>query len=293
MTMPLADRSLLRLEPVRPASVAAGSDAIVLGMPHLCLGGLSETWLLKELGDRHWGLLAGAAGRSRPEFRDGDGEPIYAAFTAVSLRDGAFGRAREHDRLTLSSRLNRLSRTQFASSHRLAIEGRPLGAVELVSVFVKRQQKGRNRSIARIAVDGLPPVGGGCPSGDWPATAAALRGGLWSEHFGFARESGREQGRLIVDPCPSQDFNGADFLYFAAFQGFVDRAEWALLPRGSRYPVTRCRDIVYRGNIEPGDRVAIVLLGSRQTADGFAHWCRLERDGDGAPLAEVFTMRAV
>ena len=30
------------------------SETILLGMPQLCLQGLSETWLLKQLGHQHW-----------------------------------------------------------------------------------------------------------------------------------------------------------------------------------------------------------------------------------------------
>ena len=44
-------------------------DRITLGMPHLSANGLSEGWLLKELGHRHWFLLAEAAGMAVPDFR--------------------------------------------------------------------------------------------------------------------------------------------------------------------------------------------------------------------------------
>ena len=84
-------------------------------MPHLGLGGLSETWLLKECGHRHWFQLAAAAGLARPDFRDEAGEPIYAAFLAVSVRDAALDVVREHDELVFASQLVRISRTQFTS----------------------------------------------------------------------------------------------------------------------------------------------------------------------------------
>src|ERR1700722_768337 len=74
-------------------------DVVVLGMPHLCMIGLSETWLLKECGHRHWFLLAEAAGLAAPDFRDPAGDPIYAAFLSVAVRDAAFDTVREHERL--------------------------------------------------------------------------------------------------------------------------------------------------------------------------------------------------
>jgi probable biosynthetic protein (TIGR04099 family) len=97
--------------------------------------------------------------------------------------------------------------------------------------------------------------------------------------------------RLVIDPCPAQDFNGADFLYFSSFQAFVDRAEWAFFRPLDPRTTTRRRDLVYHGNIEPGDRVAIVLRGWRRDMRGVDHWCRLERESDAAPIADVFTLR--
>jgi hypothetical protein len=41
-----------------PAPPTVLASAVVLGMPHLSLNGLSETWVLKECGHRHWFLLA-------------------------------------------------------------------------------------------------------------------------------------------------------------------------------------------------------------------------------------------
>src|SRR3984893_18149461 len=126
MTIPLGILEIDRILGGGAASPAV-ADSVVLGMPHLCLGGISETWLLKECGHRHWFLLAGAAGLATPDFRDPAGDPIYAAFLSVSVRDAAFETVREHDRLVFASALTRISRTRFMSVHRLAVSGRPIG----------------------------------------------------------------------------------------------------------------------------------------------------------------------
>jgi probable biosynthetic protein (TIGR04099 family) len=110
------------------------------------------------------------------------------------------------------------------------------------------------------------------------------------EHFGFARANAAALDRLVIDPCPAQDFNGADFLYFSSFQAFVDRAEWAFLRPNPR-ATTRRRDIVYHGNIEPGERVAVVLRAVRRGGSELGHWCLIERESDAAPLADIFTLR--
>jgi probable biosynthetic protein (TIGR04099 family) len=268
------------------------ADRIVLGMPHLSLGGLSESWLLKECGHRHWFMLAEATGRAVPDFRDATGDPVYAAFVAVTVREGRFDAAREHDELGFDSRLARISRTQFMSRHRIVVRGREIGDVVMTSVFVKRLQAGLNRSIARVDVPGLPPVQQALDFVDDAAMVATLRRDQWREHLGFFRADAAALDRLVIDPCPTQDFNGADFFYFASFQSFVDRAEWAFFRPNPR-ATTRSRDIVYHGNIEPGDRVAVLLRAVRRGSGTIGHWCAIERENDGAPLADVFTLRDV
>jgi probable biosynthetic protein (TIGR04099 family) len=290
MNIPLGCLEIDRILGGGPAAPAL-CDEIVLGMPHLCLGGVSETWLLRECGHRHWFLLAQAAGRAVPDFRDDEGDAVYAAFIAVTVREARFNAAREHDALEFRSRLTRISRTRFMSVHGISVRGRPLGEVVMTSLFVKRMEAGRNRSIACVEVPGLPPIVSSREFADYEETVAALRRDSWKEHLGFVRAEGTVLDRLMVDPCPAQDFNGADFLYFSSFQAFVDRAEWAFFRPLDPRTTTRRRDIVYHGNVEPGDRVAVVVRAHRRDAGGVDHWCRLERESDAMPIADVFTLR--
>jgi probable biosynthetic protein (TIGR04099 family) len=266
-------------------------DVTVLGMPHLSLGGLSETWLLKECGHRHWFQLAATADLVRPDFRDEFGESVYAAFLAVSVRDAALDSVGEHDELVIASQLARISRTQFTSTHRLSVRARPIGEVVMTSTFVKRMQKGRNHSIARVEVPNLASLKAALSANVFVDEAAELRSNRWCIHLGFERSQAAVVDRFVIDPCPGQDFNGADFLYFASFQAFVDRAEWAFFRPKPPFPTTRRRDIVYRGNIDPGERVVATLLQVRQQHREFGHWYRLERAQDNFAIADIFTLR--
>ncbi|WP_246668907.1 Pnap_2097 family protein [Ancylobacter sp. TS-1] len=287
-----APEKLLR-DAAAPAPVM--EETVRLGMPQLALGGLSESWLLKDLGDRHWMLLARMAGRDVPDFRDADGAPVYAAFSALSIRDAEFGGLGENDRLTIRSSIARVSRTQCASHHALSLAGRPVGSVELVSAFVRRAPGGGNHTVARVALEGFPPPD--APAQDGLAgLAAALRAGRRTDHLGFDLRPGGSAGgpaAIEIDLCPVQDFNGAGFLYFASFVAFVDRAEWHFDGRRAARPATRRRDVFFSGNIDPGERLIVRWLAARREDGTLAHHCRLERAGDGARLAEAFTLRAV
>lgn len=286
---------LARSDATPRALQPAGSppaEAIVLGMPHLCATGLSEGWLLRELGHRHWFMLAEAAGMAAPDFRDVDGAPVYAAFCALSVDAADFGAARENDVLAVASSLARLSRTQVASRHRLQLRGRAIGAVEMISTFVRRTDGG-NHAVARVAVDGLPPALPGAAGGGLADLAAGFRAERIKRHMGFDLADDAPLASRVFDPCPSQDFNGAGFLYFTSFLGFVDRAEWAFARDVAGAARTVRRDVFYRGNLDPGETLRVVLLGRRDAAGELSHRCRVERCGDGAVLAEVFSTRSL
>lgn len=271
-----------------PARSASASDdgAAVLGMPQLSGAGLSETWLLKELGHRHWMMLARAAGMTVPDFRDERGRPVYAAFCAVRIQDARFGRARENGHLTISASIQRVSRTQVLGRYEIFIDDHSSGTVEMVSTFVRRTE-GSNHSIARVSFGWPLPVKS--TGENLAALAAAFRAKRLSRHLGFGLdEKPNELAVSSFDPCPAQDFNGAGFLYFTSFLSFVDRAEWARDHRPWRSKVGQ--QAFFYGNVDPGETLHVVLAAERP-ADGL-RWWQVRRGETNAVLADVFTQHA-
>jgi probable biosynthetic protein (TIGR04099 family) len=124
-----------------------------LGMPHLCVNGLSENWLWKELGHRHWGLIAEAFGRGASGFGPSDEPPIYAAFRNIALRDGDLASVGENDALDVLSTVTHLSGSRVVSRHVAVCQDRLIADVEMTSVFVRRRAEGKNRSVARVRID--------------------------------------------------------------------------------------------------------------------------------------------
>ena len=274
-------------KPIAAALPSVREHAVRLGMPQLALGGLSETWLLKELGDVHWRLIAEAAGLEIPAFRDSDGADVYPAFCGTSIVGARLREAREHDILVIASELARVSATQCASRHHLMCGGRPIGTVCLSSVFVKRGREGTNKGLARVSPTmlALPLRRDFAPI---TALASSIRSGHWRSHFGFSPETVEALSAMTFHPCPSQDFNGAGFLYFPSFSAFVDRAEWAMF--GLLDLATDARDVVYHGNIDPGETVAVSIMGLRREPGVTTHWCQLT-SSTGRRLADVFTTK--
>jgi probable biosynthetic protein (TIGR04099 family) len=276
------------LEQARSRGAAAGSEArstvaILLGMPHLTGNGLSENWLLKELGHRHWLLLAELSGLSAPRFCDRRGNPVYGVFCAVSIEEGDFRQAQENRVLQIASSLARISQTQIQSTHWLAIDGFVIGTVTMISTFVSRTV-GYNHAIARAIADGLPPVKpavaassrrsrASLTSADRAAApscldrlATELCAGRLGSHMGFDPRIEKEVCSVAFDPCPSVDFNSAGFMYFANLIAMIDRTEFRLDRDAATAATTADRDVFFHGNVVRSETVEVRLLGWRREA---------------------------
>ncbi|WP_042693701.1 Pnap_2097 family protein [Azospirillum sp. B506] len=281
--------ALTSVAPIASSHSAAIGGPITVGMPQLGLNGLSEHWLLKECGHRHWLMLADLFGQPLPDFRDSEGATLYATFTGLSLDGARLDEVAEHDRLAIDGRIVRTSRTQYLSIQTVHANGRPVGTVTLQSIFLKRAVAGDNLSVLRALPHPAPrliPVLS--PASPFAARCQRFRRDDWDEHWGFRRTARQPDGEILVDPCPAADFNGAGFLYFASFPTIMDRADWALeRPAGAGWIVTD-RDVFYYGNINPGDRVIVRRCGVHDEGSARIRWFDILRESDGKRIADGF-----
>jgi probable biosynthetic protein (TIGR04099 family) len=260
---------------------------MLIGMPQLTPSGLSENWLLKELGHRHWLLLARAAGMENADFRDREGREVYAAISALSMRGIELARVRANDVLTVSSVISSMSKTQIQGRHELSIDGRSLGSVELISTFVTRTRQGDNRSIARVSIGRLPMIETARGRDGLPELVAAFRNRSCHCHFGLVVESRHGLSRKIVEPDENRDFNGAGLLYFSSFPSIADsiiRSEFG--PDAMRL-ADFDRDVFYSGNINIGERLDVELVEAQAVPERCAFHVRIRRH-DGTIIARIF-----
>jgi probable biosynthetic protein (TIGR04099 family) len=183
-------------------------DPVRVGMPELCRAGLSENWLLKACGHRHWLALAAAHGMVRPEFHGSLGERLYPAFVAVDVKGLGAGldSVGEHDRLDFALCLERVGRTRFHSRITVSAQGVAIAQVEMTTAFVHRAVPGMNRSATRAMVARpcrLLPAPGHRPPPFRPDT--------WDTIAGFARRERAELADLVLDPAPMKISTGLNF----------------------------------------------------------------------------------
>ncbi|MFF9644158.1 beta-ketoacyl synthase N-terminal-like domain-containing protein [Kitasatospora aureofaciens] len=266
------------------------SRSVVLGLPSLSVGGLSENWLLREAGDLHWELISNHFGSKVADLADGDGTRLLPAFVRVRLTAADSLRFfAEHDRGQLDGTLARLDDQAFVSDVRFATATSHVEA-RLLTSFVRRG-----------AGNWLSP---GAPRNPGRAPVAQPT----AEHLDFQAEfrarSGLGPGAgpgLFQDTYelnPFADVNAAGLLYFASYPHINDRGErkylQALAP-GGEWAVEACtlsRDILYLGNCGIEDSVRYRLDDCRFESDHRAVLTStLLRERDGRPLARIETVK--
>lgn len=260
------------------------------GMPQLGYAGLSENWLLKECGHRHWLALAKSAGQMDPEFHDDEGHKSYAAFTAIRVRSAALDNIIENQRFSIATHLSRPSRARFCSSHHVSASDKNCVSVDMASTFVFRREMGNNQSVMRAFFAGIETVVDAVlpePAAKLLKLSKQIRTDDWENHFGFKRQDKKTLHEATFKPCPNNDFNGANFLYFASFQAFVDRAEWQWFDLKA-IPQLKDRDLFYYGNINVGDSLIVRLCALIRSEEAITHWCEVTRE-NGTKIADIFT----
>lgn len=280
----------LPVEFVNPVSLLdqALTPEILIGMPHLTPFGLSENWLLRELGHRHWLLLARAAGMANANFRDREGRQAYAAISALSMKGINLGIVKTNDVLTIGSSVRRISSTKVLSRHQLSISSGTIGSIELISTFVARTRSGDNYSIARVVIAGLPDIDRMEHPDRLASLAAAMRAGEVASHFGLLVRHDRSLASKGFAPDENRDFNGAGLLYFANFPLIADsiiNSEFKLQPTQFRH---LNRDVFYSGNVNPDETVDIHLTNAFVAEGKFASLVRILRR-DRTVIAQIFT----
>ena len=220
----------------------------LLNMPQMAIGGLSESWLFKELGDIHWNVLAKALGQPTRLISDSAGDRIYATFTRIQLRSScALGSYKENERIDIDSGMSRHGAGLYFSE---AMANGATGSIQarLMSSFSKFGATGSNTSLFK----GLPELPPDCGI---PALADVPE---------FGRDYQGRRAESLAPPIfeceyeimPSHDINGVGLLYFAAYPMIDDICAARHVGRGYATGLsTRCRDIFYFGNSDADDKL--------------------------------------
>jgi probable biosynthetic protein (TIGR04098 family) len=85
-------------------------------MPQMANSSLSENWLLKYLGDYHWQLLSKAFNLKSSDFKDENGNRLYATFVRISYTNSNMEYFWENDVLDFVGSIESYGKNTFISS---------------------------------------------------------------------------------------------------------------------------------------------------------------------------------
>jgi probable biosynthetic protein (TIGR04098 family) len=254
------------------------SRSFNINMPQMAMGGLSESWLFKELGDMHWGMITDGLECPSSQLLDGNGSRLYATFTRITVSVDALSSYNENSLLSLDGHISRFGSGMFFSDIKITN-----GHAQLMSSFSMRAEGGSNVALlkgqpkipqhCKIAEHpGLPPF-----AVDYRANRASVSpGAIFSCEYAI---------------IPQHDINGVGLLYFAAYPIIADICEARYKPQPRLSTIKR--DVFYFSNCEPNETLVFHL--HKQHVDGVLQHSEatLSRKSDGALMARMYTTREV
>lgn len=271
-------------------------------MPQLLWGGLSENWLLKELGEVHWTQITTALHTASDKLVDSRGERLYASFVRLFWTGSDISQFSENDSFELKSELSRYGSKMFFSQTKGKGETGKLKA-HLMSVFSTRSASDNTQ----------------LKKGNLKSSIQSKNLKTHQKLPTFAKEYLENKSTIFNDveapktPTPPvvyreiyaidayDDINGVGLLYFASYPKISDKCERNYfnqqydLKGGDWLEVAGIisRDVHYYGNANPGEKL-IYELDEWKEKKGIAHLSSsLYRQTDNQLIARIFTKKVL
>jgi len=270
--------------PVPARAGAAEQRVYNLNMPQMALGGLSELWLFKELGDIHWSLITKGLRTPSSHLKDAEGNRLYATFTRFQLSSTAgLAAYHENESLTIDAGMSRYGAGIFFSE--AAIRGDERSArARIMSSFSRYGEAGANTSLTK----GQPEIPADC---EIPALADLPEFGQQYR----ARRSEKLPAAIFECPyeiMPTHDINGVGLLYFAAYPSINDICAMRYGGRAVATDFsTRHRDMFYFANCDPDETLTYRLHRWSAEQDRIELEETISRTSDGILMAYAATVK--
>ncbi|MCM3871756.1 MAG: hypothetical protein ND895_13830 [Pyrinomonadaceae bacterium] len=278
---------------------------IVMNMPQMAIGGLSESWLFKEFGDLHWGMTCDALNSKSHDLLDELGNRLYATFVRIRIESSHhLKQFQENEQLDFQGRLSRFGKSMFFSDIAVRGEGKQIKA-SLMTTFSVRHSN--NKSLLK----GEPSIPANCP-----AISLSTMPHFAEEYREMRKGNMRElalrdeifcaQKELLFEMTyrinPYQDLNGVNLLYFAAYPMISDYCEMEFIRHkreedssSSYWPLEAsniARDVFYYGNCDLDDRIVFGVNSFQLTGDRrLMIATSLFRESDRQLIANIFSIK--
>lgn len=263
----------------------------VVDMPQMALGGLSESWLSRELGNYHWKLMCTDLGETSNNLINADGQRLYGTFTRVAYSLKTQGNApagltdiSECSNGYFDGGLSRYGKSLCFSNINGVIDDLNMSCTAMTT-FSSRESKFSNKMVKSSPVrpfsenvilhDAIPK---------FAKTYLDVRETLTKKSDAKSVQFNALSTDITMqlDSCihvtshkinPFTDFNGANLLYFSSYHSINDMCEREYINvvdniDSSRKLSTTARDIMYFANCDRNDAIAYRLYADEKLEDG-------------------------
>ncbi len=293
---------------------------IVIGMPQMAYCGMSENWLFRHAGSRHWDALCGSMGVESNSLVDTEGRRVYSSFVAIQANFSLpLTNVRENERFNEAVELFRFGQSLYTSVYRLMGTSGCL-TLEMTTKFVARVKENSNQLVQTTIR--VPSISTATERDEPPAVIdrhRANRGTVLPEIWEFDDRilvlpkamrvlelSSAPIAEALYQPTPYLDYNGAGLLYFASYPTIADTLERRMVQDGNLNPTagewalrsgTVAREVYYYGNLDIGKTVrggmhAFKVVECESGVFALMH-IRLSCEEDGHRIADIFTAKSI
>ncbi|MEQ8797081.1 MAG: hypothetical protein RLT87_10260 [Gammaproteobacteria bacterium] len=219
------------------------SCAFVAGLPQMDIYTLREDFMLANSLENHWRILAGSVGKKPSDWYDSSGDRMYAAVIYTDTEFDLDDPIQEDDEVTGETEFVAVRKPQSLSLTRYLVNDKVKAKATILSVFIKRQQRGSNKKFSKVRGLWSEDDFNGDLIDDLLDRHQAVksvedRGGIANRH---------RVNRLV-------DFNLADFMYFKNYVRLAKVAEWNDT-RDRAEVINFKRETFYFGNVDDGDLI--------------------------------------
>lgn len=285
-------------KPLKPEEV------LQINMPQMAIHSLSENWLFKKIGSKHWTLLCDGLGTKSNEIQDELENRLYATFVRIRIEiNSSLSQFIENEELALNSSINRYGNGLYFSNVKLYTNRDNRITAKLMTSFARRSGHG-NKGLAKSQpfvsnnlIEGLkemPEFGN-----EYRLLKRKKQEKLILNNFEF-----RIKEEILFEKeyklNPYYDLNGVGLLYFASYpiindfcEAFFANEKYAknVKNRWEENYFTQARDILYYSNCDIHEVIVYRLHSIEFIEDKVLTYSSLNRKSDNKKMADLFTIK--
>ena len=290
-----------------------------LNIPQMLWDGLSENWLMKELGDIHWKMISEGLETESDKLVDSNGNRLYASFVRIKWESNScLSEFSENEEIKAKSYLSKYGNKMFFSNGEVIGNNKKI-KTELMSVFSSRNSENNQK-----LVKGKPlnvehkniPVYNKLP--EVAKTFFKVKSCFFQSENNEEDSSIKEvtlndsSFEIFTDVKPLfqkkyqidsyDDINGVGLLYFASYPKISDKCELSFFQEKyigeidnynwAKNSSTIARDIHYYGNANANEELVYSLEHfSYLDKSVIKLSSSLVRKKDGVLIAKIFTIK--